>query len=363
MAELDPQSDVYVSIMYANSPTIKFLAPDVTYHQLKTYDTLPVPNVDGKTMVFFVEADRKPFFLQAQRYYPNADFKEYKDPNGNVVLYQITLNPSDIEASLGITASYYRNANWQEQPFLVTKESTINVEWKDGDPAQFPFGVKWQGVLYADRYGLYRLILHSSSPSELYLDDVQKYFERDEEGEQTVVVELAKGCHDLVIKTLGKEGHFKLDWVPPGEKKQVLIPSSNLFLPPISNNGLLGYYFANGDWRNPPAFLQVDPWIHFFYQTQPLPRPYTVEWVGRININEGGRYGFRLDSIDESALFIDGEQIASEYNKVGEIYLTPGFHSLRLRYADHTNHTYVSLYWTPSGSEQEIIPQEVLFLP
>ena len=363
MAELDPQTEVYVSIIYGNSPTINFLAPNVTYHQLKTYDTFPVPNIDGKTMVFFVDADRKPFFLQAQRYYPNADFKEYKDPSGNVVLYQVTLNPSDIEASLGITASYYGNANWQEQPFLVTKESAINVEWKDGDPAQFPFGVKWQGVLYADRYGLYRLILRSSFPSELYLDNVQRYFERDEEGKQAVVVELAKGCHELVLKTLGKEGHFELDWIPPGEKKPVLIPSSNLFLPPISNNGLLGYYFANGDWRNPPAFLQVDPWIHFFYQTQPLPRPYTIEWVGRININQEGRYGFRLESVDESALFIDGEQIAGEYNKAGEIYLSPGFHSLRLRYADHTNHTYVSLYWRPPGSEQEIIPQEVLFLP
>jgi hypothetical protein len=152
-----------------------------------------------------------------------------------------------------------------------------------------------------------------------------------------------------------------LDWQMSGEE-QVLIPSSHLFLPPISNNGLLGYYFANGDWESPPAFLQVDPYINFYYQTQPLKRPYTVEWVGRINITEEGHYSFELESVDESVLFIDDEQITSEH-KAGEIYLSPGFHSLRLRYADRTGHTHVNLYWIPPKAEREIIPQEVLFLP
>jgi 4-amino-4-deoxy-L-arabinose transferase-like glycosyltransferase len=361
MARLDPQVDVYVSMTYNNSPTIEFLAPDVTYHQLATYDTLPIPSDGKKTMVFFVEAAREQFFLQAQHYYPNADFKEYKDPSGKVVLYQIILNPSDIEASQGITASYYRNANWQEQPFLVTKEPTINVDWKDGDPSQLRSGVKWQGVLYADHYGLYRLILHSPSPSELYLDNVAIHLVEEGEGVQTVEVELAKGSHDLVLKTLEKEGHFELDWQMFGEE-QTLIPSSHLFLPPISNNGLLGYYFANGNWQAPPAFLQVDPYINFYYQTQPLKRPYTVEWVGRINITEGGRYSFESESVDESVLFIDDEQITNE-NKEVEIYLPSGFHSLRLRYADRTGHTHVNLYWIPPKAEREIIPQEVLFLP
>ena len=179
MAELDPQVDVYVSMFYYDSPTIKFLSPNVTFHRLETYDTLPIPSDGGKTMVFFVEAAREQFFLQAEHYYPNADFKEYKDPSGNVILYQIILSPSDIEASQGITASYYRNANWQEQPFLVAKESTINTDWKDGYPTQIPFGVKWQGVLYADHYGTYRLTLHSPSPAELYLDNIQVRLERD----------------------------------------------------------------------------------------------------------------------------------------------------------------------------------------
>ncbi len=362
LAELGPQVDPYVSILYSNAPTIQFLAPETKeYHLLQTYDSLPILSDGKKTMVFFVDRDRKPFFLQARHYYPNADFKEYKTPDGDTALYQIILKPSDIEASQGITVSYYRNANWSEPPILVTTEKTINTDWKDGDPAQFPFGVKWQGMLFVEHYGIYRLTLFSPSSAELYLDDVQIPLIDEREGVQAVEIELAEGSHELILKTQGKEGHFELDWQPPGEE-QTLAPSSHLLLPPINNNGLLGYYYANGDWLAPPAFIKIDPWIHFFYQEQPLPVPFTAEWVGRINITKEGSYRFGLEAIDEAELFIDNRQITSAYNE-GEIYLSPGFHLLRLRYAALTGYTHVNLYWTPPDSERESIPQEVLFLP
>jgi 4-amino-4-deoxy-L-arabinose transferase-like glycosyltransferase len=366
MAELGPQVDYYVSVFYYNAPTIEFLAPEITaYHLLQTYDSLPIPTDGKRTIVFFVDADEKPFFLQAQHYYPKADFTEYKAPNGTVVLYQITLMPSDIAASQGITTSYYSKANWSDQPFLVGNEPTIDIDWKEGSPVGFPFGVKWQGVLYADHYGLYHLTLKSPAPSELYLDNVQIPFVG--EGVQTSVVELAKGCHNLIISTTaGKEGHFELDWQPP-DGELAPIPSSNLFLPPISNNGLLGKYFPNGNWQDPPAFTQVDPWIHFFFQEQPLPRPYTVEWVGKINIIEGGLYRFGLESIDESVLFVDDVRIVNanqpDVYQESAVDLSPGFHSIRIRYADRSGYSHINLYWTPPDSERENIPQEVLFLP
>lgn len=66
-------------------------------------------------------------------------------------------------------------------------------------------------------------------------------------------------------------------------------------------------------------------------------------------------------------LFIDDVQIvnAIETNKYqeGQVDLTPGFHSIRLRYADRTGYSHINFYWTPPNSGQESIPQEVLFLP
>lgn len=369
LAKLGKNADIYVSIFYHNSPTVRFLAQNLTaedYTQLQTYDTLPFLSDGTKPIVFFVDRDREPFFIQARHYYPNADFKEYQSPTGGTVLYQITLDPSDIQASQGVTVSYYRDNDWSGQPFLVTNEKTIDMDWVNGTPVSFPFWVKWQTSLFADRYGVYRLILHSPSSAELYLDDRQVPLVENGDGAQTAEVELAKGVHALVLKAEGQNGLFRLDWQPP-DGDQALVSSSHLLLPPISNNGLLGKYFANGEWQDPPAYTQIDPWIKFNYHVQPLIRPYTVEWTGRIYIAEAGLYQFGIQSVDEAALYIDGVEVISALEpngyKESEITLQPGFHQFRLRYADRTGYTHINLYWKPPNSAQEIVPQEVLFLP
>jgi hypothetical protein len=200
----------------------------------------------------------------------------------------------------------------------------------------------------------------------LYLDDRQVPLVENGDGAQTAEVELAKGVHALVLKSEGQNGLFRLDWQPP-DGEQALVSSSHLLLPPISNNGLLGKYFANGKWQAPPAYAQIDPWIKFNYHVQPLVRPYTVEWAGRIYIAEAGLYQFGIQSVDEAALYIDGVEVISALEpngyKESEITLQPGFHQLRLRYADRTGYTHINLYWKPPNSAQEIVPQEVLFLP
>jgi hypothetical protein len=154
-------------------------------------------------------------------------------------------------------------------------------------------------------------------------------------------------------------------WQPPGQS-QTAIPTSNLFVAPISNNGLLGKYYPNGNWQEPSAFTQVDPWIHFYFQNQPLNRPYTVEWTGRIKITRPGSYRFCLESIDESLLFIDD---ASDINETtpneiqeGKVSLSAGFHTIRLRCADRCGYSLINLYWTHPDAEQEIIPQDLLYL-
>jgi hypothetical protein len=222
----------------------------------------------------------------------------------------------------------------------------------------------WRGVLYAEQGGRYHLTLHSPASSALSLDNAP--IPLVGEGVQTADVELAKGSHGLIIRTLAKSGHFELDWQPPNAE-QSPIPASDLFVAPVSNNGLLGKYYPNGDWQGPPALTKVDPWIAFYFQNLPLDRPYSVEWTGRINIPQAGHYLFSLSSRDESELFIDEANIVSttEANRDMEagVDLTAGLHSIRLRYADRTSYTYIYLNWTPPNSKKESIPQEVLFLP
>ena len=145
------------------------------------------------------------------------------------------------------------------------------------------------------------------------------------------------------------------------------MPLSALLLPGITNHGLLGSYYANGDWQGPPAYTEIDPWIHFYFHNPPLPRPYTVEWVGNIEITKGGHYTFGLESIDKSSLFIDGQQVIDDLTpnqyQDGQIELTPGLHPIRLRFADRTGSTHINIYWSPPDAELEILPMEVLYPP
>ena len=50
-------------------------------------------------------------------------------------------------------ASYYHNAGWSGQLFLVRTDKNMNFDWQDGTPAPFPFSVEWQGILFANTYG------------------------------------------------------------------------------------------------------------------------------------------------------------------------------------------------------------------
>jgi DNA-binding beta-propeller fold protein YncE len=365
MAKLGNQVDYYISAFYYKSPTINFLAPDVKdYYRIEPHQTLPVALDGKKGVIMIVDGDRKPLYLQAMRYYPQADFKEYPAPDGRTVLYEIFLKPKDILATQGLSASYYPGANWSEKPALVRDETNFNFDWRDGDPLPFPFGVEWQGILFANTFGLYRLSLHSPAAVELTIDEAPIALEGT--GEQTAEVVLARGNHRLKLRTQAQAGHFELDWQPPSEQLAP-IPLSALLLPGITNHGLLGSYYANGDWQGLPAYTQIDPWIHFYFHNPPLPRPYTVEWVGKINIPKGGLYGFSLESIDESALYIDEKQVIDDQKpnqyQEGQIELTPGLHPIRLRFADRTGSTHINIYWTPPGSETEIIPMEAFYPP
>jgi hypothetical protein len=366
MAKMGNTVEYYVSTYYYQDPTIQFLAPSVTdYHRLETYDSLPVPSDGKKGIVFLLDATQEELLLQAKKYYSSATFEKFTAPNGVPVLYEIYLHPSDILAAQGLTASYYHGENWSGEPFLVRTEKNIDFDWQDGSPAPFPFSVEWKGILFANTYGNYQLSLQTPAPMELTIDGVPIVFQNNA-NQKTAEIYLAKGAHAILIRTEGMAGHYELDWQPPTQN-QTPISASAFFLPPITNNGLLGQFYANSQWEGAPAFTEVDPWINFYFQTTPLPRPYTVEWDGAINITSSGHYLFGLESIDTSKLWIDGNQVLDDqtpgqYQEAG-MDLAPGFHSIRVRYTDQTGYTHIYLYWTPPGADRKIIPQEVLFPP
>jgi streptogramin lyase len=366
MKALGHEYDFYVSAFFYQHPTLRFIAPDVTtYKRWDVSGGLPFRESGEKPLFIFLDAQKRSDFLEAQRYYPNADFEEVLPTfGGPPVLYTIRLTGDDLRSIQGLIAYYYRNEKWEgEEPVLSQVEGSLDLNWPDDAPWAGPLSVEWRGVLYAPYYGPYLLKLEAPAEAQLYLDESLLL---DGGGGMAQEITLAEGNHALRVRAVGAEGRLRLRWRPPvGE--EAVVPAWALYKPPVTNNGLLGTYYQNLEWAGPPALARIDPSLSIYFHITPLPRPYTVEWQGVVSIPLAGVYAFGLESIDDSHLYIDGRLVveATEPNayREGSVELTTGFHDIRLRYTDRSSHSHINLYWTPPGQGRQIVPSQNLYPP
>jgi hypothetical protein len=310
--------------------------------------------------VIFLDENLNSAYRDAHRYYPNATFKELYAPGGDgIVLWQIILSPDDMLASQGVVARYYEGETVKGVPAYAEVIPQILLDWTQTQPLGEPFTVQMQSTLFAQKYGDYRFQIRGDDSVDLWID---------ENAVGDAPITLARGLHQLRMQVKGGGKQVQLWWQPPESVEPEPIPGINLFLPPVTNNGLLGRYFRSPDWSGPPAFTQIDPELDYYFHVIPFPRPYSIEWAGKLYASVSGDYKIALRSIDASRLLLD-QQFVLE-NSDGEtiteasIYLNQGLHDIVVNFADKTAGTRIYLYWTPPGSAtQELIPSNNLFPP
>ncbi|MFN8494177.1 MAG: PA14 domain-containing protein [Caldilineaceae bacterium] len=362
---LDDQTEAYLISYFHGHPTLNFLARGVRpYHRLETTDHLPLPWPADKNVALILNADSRALYDDAKRYYPNATFQEFTPPfGGPAVVYYALLTRQDIASVQGLAGSYYPNANWTGQPVQVRQDAMLNFDWQAQPPLPLPFSAEWDGVLDVTTYGAHQFILNSPGYSELYIGEQQLI---SGTGQLNGNLVLAEGKHSLRLRTVGAAGPFNLAWRPPDHEAEV-IPPTALYVAPVTSNGLLGHYYANANWQGQATLARIDPQLAFYFHLPVLNRPYTVEWTGKIAIPQAGTYHFGLESIDESALWIDQQAVTG--GRTPNVYqentlnLEKGLHDIRVRFSDRTGHTHINLYWTPPGGNRQIIPAAVLFPP
>jgi DNA-binding beta-propeller fold protein YncE/4-amino-4-deoxy-L-arabinose transferase-like glycosyltransferase len=365
MKALGNEYDFYVSAFFYEHPTLRFIAPEVVaYKRWGISGDLPFREPGEKPLCILLDSQKRSDFLEAQHYYPNADFEEIRPTfDGPPVLYTIRLTGDDLRSIQGLMAYYYRNEEWEGEAALEHQEKSLDLNWPDDAPWGGPFSVEWRGVLYAPHYGPYLLKLEAPAEAQLYLDENLLL---EGGGVMAQEVTLAEGNHALRVRAVGAEGQLRFQWRPP-HGEEALVPVWALYRPPVTNNGLLGRYYQNLDWAAPPALAQIDSSLSMYFHVTPLPRPYTVEWQGVVSIPLAGIYIFGLESIDDSHLYIDDRLVveATEPNdyREGSIELAEGFHDIRLRYTDRSSHSHINLYWTPPGQGRQIVPSQNLYPP
>jgi hypothetical protein len=128
---------------------------------------------------------------------------------------------------------------------------------------------------------------------------------------------------------------------------------------------LLGKYYRNAKWSGTPVDVQVDPKIDFDWsKSLPIPPPFSVEWTGKLVVEQPGEYVFSLIADDGAQLEIDGQKVitgeAFLQEKSGTLELKAGLHPIRVRYFNTLFGGSVRLWWELTSRPKQIIPSEAL---
>jgi hypothetical protein len=137
----------------------------------------------------------------------------------------------------GVTAAFYTNPQWENNPAIVSVERRINLDFLIAHSASLPqqqFSVEWSGWLRIDRDGEYTFSTRTDDGSTLEIDGrivvdnggVHKATRR------TATVSMTAGLHQIRLRFLQAAGvyEFFASWTPPGDKTESALPTEQLFV-------------------------------------------------------------------------------------------------------------------------------------
>ncbi|MBN1219279.1 MAG: glycosyltransferase family 39 protein [Anaerolineae bacterium] len=378
MAKLGPGYSYFISPFLANHPSLDFLAPAaVDRHVLNLPDALPIRMSPHRPVTLFIHPDDVWIFDEAQTLYPNATFYTVvgwdEADEGPPVVYIAELQPADVASVQGLELRYWpdsdenllvRGPEPDASPLQIDRVLYLNTTWPDESPVTGDFVAEWSGILYAPQYGSYNLRLVTPGPAYLEIDGYP-VFDRSQ-GEQVTGLVLPQGNHTLRLRAKSAPGQVALYWQPPAQS-EAAIPQWALYTPPITNHGLLGTFYPNDHWEGQPALQRVDPFLDTYFHFIPLNRPYTVEWVGWLDVPQAGLYQLGLRAVPEAQLFLDGQLLVTtmgldEYTQ-NTINLDQGLHDIMVRFRDNVDRSRLHLYWGRPDGRFGPIPSNYLWPP
>jgi hypothetical protein len=378
----------------------RYLVPDYTvYHHFDPATVIPLrgtaqggPESSAGT-VLFVAPDTQSIRRQAEELYPCIvepclQVETFAHPySGRVVMYEYVFSREVIAGVQGLDARYVPLAETDVGKLgrgdaEVRIDSTIDFVWDDDAPdgrpvsagqlpsVAYPFEATWTGGLLAPEFGVYTL--HVELPGSLMLElDGREVLSGEGTASRQIV--MAQGVHDLYLEgRVNGPGALRLMWQTPtgtdGPTEPLrVVPGDALYRASWPVRGLVGRFYANGNWEGEPAQARLDRQVAYYFHFLPLPRPYTVEWAGRLVAPVEGVYRLSLRAISSASLHVDGHLVVDRTSPgqmgEGEVYLTSGLHDILVRYLDDQSHSQIYLYWQPPGAEFGLIPPDVLFPP
>jgi hypothetical protein len=238
-----------------------------------------------------------------------------------------------------------------------------------------------RGTLLVTTYGAHEFWFDRPTDARAYVDG---QLVTEAGGRSARPVTLARGVHALRVVGTVQPGDppSRLQWERPGDvpidqqakvtKEMTRVRESigrgSIYRTgAVPANGLLGRYYPNGQWSGEPRFARVDSVVDFYFHLIPIdPRPFSVEWTGKLFVPDDGTYTLATESHPYSDLSIDGrvvvENRTSRKEQGATLTLARGYHDVRVRYSDEVGGgSSVYLYWTPPNGQRAKIPGACLF--
>jgi hypothetical protein len=133
----------------------------------------------------------------------------------------------------------------------------------------------------------------------------------------------------------------------------------------VISTGLVGQYFNNATFSGTPL-VRIDPLINFnWVGDAPMPAPFpsndfTIRWTGSLLTTSAGLYHFRADRDDGFRLYIMGRIVFADGD--GDWISLPANTWVHLRgeFWENSGDARATLYWTPPGGSEAIVPTENL---
>ena len=354
---------IYLGETLVDQPSIKFLGPSYLPHvKFDPAGVLPIRDPEGATI--FLEGEQTQVVESIRRLYPDASFETVRFPgNGTAILHTISISPVQAERLWGVKAQFWPGTSAQGEATSSIKLANATLA-QDESPVPAPYYTEMKAILSITDWGQYAFKLEGPPGISMKLNETEVVT-----GGNEASLTVARGNNLLTLSgVVESAAPITLKWRTKGAAAYEPIPSSALFVDPVKNNGLLGTYFRGPNWSGDPGLLKIDPGLQIRFHILPLPRPFSVEWTGKVYAPTDGLYRFGTTSVDESWVYINGQMLVDNSRAPGQyvegaLNLTQGFHDIRIRYVDRTGHTYINLFWTRPGRPRETIPSELLFPP
>lgn len=249
---------------------------------------------------------------------------------------------------------YYDNRNLSGAPVLVRTDSNIDFNWYNGSPGgsvpSDEFSVRWTALHYFQE-GDYRFIVTCDDGARLWVDEQSVIDQWHDQGATTysAIRHLTAGYHAVRMEYYegGFDAVVKLSW-------------ENASMPPSYPNWR-GEYFNNTWLGGSPVMVRDDVAINFNWG---YGSPgggvnadnFSVRWTKNEYFASNVTYSFISKTDDGMRLWVDGTPVIDAWydqaptTHAGSIYLTQGYHQVRVEHYEKTGVAVAQVSYQPGGA-------------